>query len=126
MCLFRLLFSISFDFLTLRSPFSPQCVVDFTAECGEEELEMIEHYSDRWMTAIIALLSGGTLQQQCAAIPAVSSMAGALQERFTRFYAQLLPSFLSILANASGPEARSLRGPAMECISWLGISHLSS
>jgi hypothetical protein len=92
--------------------------VDFTSECGEDEVDMIEHYSETWMGAIIALLSGGSLQQQCAAIPAVSSMAGALQERFTRFYAPLLPSFLSILASSTGPEARSLRGPAMECISW--------
>jgi hypothetical protein len=85
---------------------------------------MIEHYSETWMGAIIALLSGGSLQQQCAAIPAVSSMAGALQERFTRFYAPLLPSFLSILASSTGPEARSLRGPAMECISWQEHLHL--
>ena len=95
-----------------------QCVVDFTSECGDDEVELIEHYSDAWMSAIIALLSSGSLPQQCAAIPAVSSMAGALQTRFTRFYEPLLPSFLSILASATGPEARSLRGPAMECISW--------
>jgi hypothetical protein len=95
-----------------------QCVVDFTSECGEDEADLVEHYSDAWMGAIIALLSGGSLPQQCAAIPAVSAMAGALQARFARFYAPLLPSFLSILASATGPEARSLRGPAMECISW--------
>ena len=95
-----------------------QCVVDFAAECGDDEIDMIHHYGEAWMGALMGLLSTGTVQQQCAAIPAVSAMAAALQDRFTPYYSQLLPAFLSILANASSTEARSLRGPAMECVSW--------
>ena len=54
----------------LTEPPRAQCVVDFASECGDDEAELIEHYSDAWMGAIIALLSGGSLPQQCAAIPA--------------------------------------------------------
>ncbi len=92
--------------------------MDFTAECGASELEMVQHYSQGLMSALMALLSGGSLQQQRAAIPAVSAMASALQGQFALFYPQLLPSFLSILASVHNPDTRCLRGPTMECISW--------
>jgi hypothetical protein len=99
-----------------------QCVVDFTAECEEEDVGMLQAYSDSLVESLTAILVSGQPAQQKAAITAVSSLAASLDEHFLKYYHHLMPGLIGILqtaASTAGRVGRELTGPAMECVACI-------
>jgi hypothetical protein len=108
-------------------------VVDFASECGEDEAEMLAAYADGLLGALVAMLGSGVQPQQQAAVIAVSALATALEERFLKYYASLIPGLVQLLQAAAGagtPQGRILAGHAMECISCIadavGTEHFAA
>ena len=66
------------------------------------------------------VVSGSVAHKLCA-VSAISAVAVALGDRFTRFYSHLMPGFVQMLANVHchDAESRELRGLAMECVSCI-------
>ncbi|KAJ1493800.1 armadillo-type protein [Baffinella frigidus] len=99
-----------------------KCLVDFTTECTEDEADMLAVYADDLVTSLTTILVSGAPPQQQAAVVAVSALASALDERFLKYYAALIPGLVQLLQGAasSGTAAgRVLAGHTMECISCI-------
>jgi len=100
-----------------------KCIVDFTAECDDDEAEMLSNYSDAMVMSLTALLTNGTMPQKKAAITTLASLAASLDERFVKYYAHLMPGLMSILqgevTGGNGRDGAALAGRAMECVSCI-------
>lgn len=98
-----------------------KCIVDFMAECTDDEAEMVDGYADGLLTVLTDMVVNGSTAHKLCAVSAISAVAVALQERFTRFYAHLMPGFMGVLSNIElrDRDARELRGKAMECVSCI-------
>jgi hypothetical protein len=98
-----------------------RCLVDFAAECDEDEAEMLSYYSDAMVQSLTALATNGTVPQQMAAITALSAVAAALEQRFVKYYESLMPGLMCILQGqvTGAGNSTALAGRAIECVSCI-------
>ena len=100
-----------------------RCIIDFTAECDEDEAPMLASYSDAMVTSLMNLLTTGTITQQSIAIQTLSSLATSLDEHFVKYYAHLMPGLVNILqgevTGSNGKGGAELAGSAMWCVSCI-------
>jgi len=98
-----------------------RCIVDFMAECSEEEAEMVDGYATGIIGVLTEMVVSGSPAHKLCAVSAISATAVALQERFSRFYSALMPGFVAMLSQTDlrDRDSRELRGKAMECVSFI-------
>lgn len=130
-----------------------KCIVDFMAECTDDEAEMVDGYADGILNVLTEMVGfhpprrplfpqlmqplllfasplcprsseaqnltfswcpqvvSGSVAHKLCAVSGISAVAVALGDRFTRFYAHLMPGFVQMLSTPPcDAESRELRG----------------
>ncbi|KAF9939192.1 hypothetical protein BGZ65_011271 [Modicella reniformis] len=90
--------------------------------CEAAEKRTLEPYLDAIFERLLSLLNTGTTYVQEQAITTIATVADSAEERFVKYYSNIMPLLMDVLRQATSREYRLLRGKAMECASLIALA----
>jgi HEAT repeat protein len=94
--------------------------VNFAEEC---DVDVLLPHMDVMMEKLYRRLTANNVRQvRENAITATAVIAGVTEVHFVKFYPHVMPLLKDVVLRATGPDERTLRGKAFECLSLLGIA----
>lgn len=90
--------------------------------CEAAEKRTLEPYLDAIFERLLSLLNTGTTYVQEQAITTIATVADSAEERFVKYYSNIMPLLMDVLQQATNREYRLLRGKVMECASLIALA----
>ncbi|KAF9428919.1 hypothetical protein BGZ94_000530 [Podila epigama] len=90
--------------------------------CEAVEKTTLEPYLDSIFERLLSLLNSGSIFLQEQAITTIAMVADSAEERFVKYYNNIMPLLINVLQQATSPEYRLLRGKTMECASLIALA----
>lgn len=93
--------------------------INFAEEVQKENLLPLADVIVKQLLAKITPTANKSVREQ--AITSLAVTAGVLEEHFIKYYSTIMPLMKETIANCVGPDDRTCRGKAIECISIIGM-----
>lgn len=90
--------------------------------CEVADKAVLDPYLDGIFERLVSLLNSSKRYVQEQVIMTIATVADSAQDRFVKYYSQMMPILIRILKEANAKEYRMLKGKAMECVSFIAIA----
>ncbi|EDO06826.1 uncharacterized protein BBOV_IV004650 [Babesia bovis T2Bo] len=94
--------------------------INFAEEVQKEDLLPLSDMIVKQLLTKVNPAANKSVREQ--AITSLAVVAGVLEEHFIKYYSTVVPLMKEAIAKCVGPEERTCRGKAIECISIIGMT----